>query len=119
MTTPWPALEKGSGVLKSAASAWRDFAVVTTPSPWALVKAEPPEPRAAILATDLKRETLESLRERVRGASMIVGVGSGLSMDTAPASCRCSSTSSSAFSAGTFCCCLTAPFSKSFPRSAS
>jgi putative spermidine/putrescine transport system permease protein len=80
MTTPWPALEKGSGVLKSAASAWRDFAVVTTPSPWALVKAEPPEPRAAILATDLKRETLESLRERVRGASMIVGVGSGLSM---------------------------------------
>jgi glycerol-1-phosphate dehydrogenase [NAD(P)+] len=83
MTTPWPALEKGSGILKSAASAWHDFAVVTTLSPWALVKAELPEPHAVILATDLKRETLEFLRERVRGASMIVGVGSGLSMDTA------------------------------------
>jgi len=83
MTTPWPALEKGNGVLRSAASGWRDFAVVTTPTPWALVKAELPEPRGVILATDLKRGTLESLRQRVRGASMIVGVGSGLSMDTA------------------------------------
>src|SRR4029079_3441461 len=83
MTTPWPALEKGSGILKSAASAWHDFAVVTTLSPLALVKAELPEPHAVILAPNLKRETLESLRERVRGASMIVGVGSGLSMDTA------------------------------------
>jgi glycerol-1-phosphate dehydrogenase [NAD(P)+] len=83
MTTSWPGLEKGSGILELAASAWRDFAVVTTPSPWALVKADLPEPRTVILATDLKRATLESLRERVRGASMIVGVGSGLSMDTA------------------------------------
>jgi glycerol dehydrogenase-like iron-containing ADH family enzyme len=83
MTTSWPALEKGSGILRSAAAAWRDFAVVTTPSPWALAKAGLPKPRTVILATDLKRETLESLREHVRGASMIVGVGSGLSMDTA------------------------------------
>jgi glycerol-1-phosphate dehydrogenase [NAD(P)+] len=83
MTISWPALEKGSGILKSAASTWRDFAIVTTPSPWALAKAHLPEPRTVILATDLNRETLESLRERVRGVSMIVGVGSGLSMDTA------------------------------------
>jgi glycerol dehydrogenase-like iron-containing ADH family enzyme len=83
MTTSWPGLEKGSGILKSATSAWRDFAVVTTPSPWALAKGVLPEPRTVILATDLKRKTLECLRERVRGASMIVGVGSGLSIDTA------------------------------------
>jgi glycerol-1-phosphate dehydrogenase [NAD(P)+] len=83
MSTSWPALEKGRGILKSAASDWRDFAVVTTPSPWALVKGDLPEPRKVILATDLKRATLEAQRERVRGAGMIVGIGSGLSMDTA------------------------------------
>jgi glycerol dehydrogenase-like iron-containing ADH family enzyme len=83
MTVSWPLLEKGSGALKAVASAWRNFAVVTTPSPWALTQASLPAPCAVIFATDLKRQTLEALRTRIRGANMIVGIGSGLSMDTA------------------------------------
>lgn len=83
MTASWPAIEQGSGALKSAASGWRNFAVITTPSPWSLTKESLPDPRAVIFATDLKRTTLEALREKIKDAEMVVGVGSGLSMDTA------------------------------------
>jgi glycerol-1-phosphate dehydrogenase [NAD(P)+] len=83
MTAAWPALDKGNGALKAAAAGWHNFAVVTTASPWALTKPHMPEPRMVVTATDLKRHTLEALRERVRGTDMIVGIGSGLSMDTA------------------------------------
>jgi glycerol-1-phosphate dehydrogenase [NAD(P)+] len=81
--TAWPAIEKGDGALKKASSAWRDFCVVTTHSPWALAKDSMPEPRAKIFATDLKRSTLEELRDQTGEAQMIVGLGSGIAMDTA------------------------------------
>lgn len=83
MTTTWPALDKGYGALKAAATGWHNFAVVTTASPWALAQAHMPAPRIVVTATNLNRQTLDALRERVRGADMIVGIGSGLSMDTA------------------------------------
>ncbi len=83
MSTSWPALDKGSGALKAASANWRNFAVVTTPTPWRMCQALIPVPKAVIFATDLKRATLERMRADIRGADMIVGVGSGLSMDTA------------------------------------
>lgn len=83
MTTAWPSLEKGEGALRAVAAGWRNFAVVTTASPWTLAESQMPMPRIVVTATDLNRRTLEALRERVRGADMIVGIGSGLAMDTA------------------------------------
>jgi glycerol-1-phosphate dehydrogenase [NAD(P)+] len=83
MTQSWPLLEKGPGTLKASAAGWRNFAVVTTPSPWALARSLLPSPATVVFTADLKRETLERLRTEVRGTSMIVGIGSGVSMDTA------------------------------------
>ena len=83
MTATWPSLDKGNGVLKAVAAGWHNFAVVTTASPWALTQAHMPAPRIVVTARDLNRQTLDALREGVRGVDMIVGIGSGLSMDTA------------------------------------
>jgi glycerol-1-phosphate dehydrogenase [NAD(P)+] len=79
----WPALEKGADSLQEASAHWRSFAVVSTLSPWTLAKAKLPDPYSVIFANDLNRSTLNQLHERVRGAELIVGIGSGLSMDTA------------------------------------
>lgn len=81
--TVWPALQKGDGALKQAAAGWRDYCVVTTASPWTLAKRDMPEPKSVIFAADLKRATLDMLREKTRGAEMVVGLGSGIAMDTA------------------------------------
>jgi glycerol-1-phosphate dehydrogenase [NAD(P)+] len=83
ITSTWPAINKGPGALKAAAADWRDFAVITTASPWALAAPHMPTPGAVIFVTDLNRPTLEALRGKVRGVSMVVGIGSGASMDTA------------------------------------
>lgn len=83
MTTTWPHLDKGQDALKAASADWRNFAVITTASPWALTCDLMPKPRTVVTATDLNRTTLEAMRDKVRGADMIVGIGSGLSMDTA------------------------------------
>lgn len=82
-SSTWPAIDKGPGALKAAAADWCDFAVVTTASPWALAAPHMPEPQTVIHVTDLNRPTLEALRGKVRGARMVVGIGSGASMDTA------------------------------------
>jgi glycerol-1-phosphate dehydrogenase [NAD(P)+] len=81
--TAWPAIQKGDGALRKAAAGWQDYCVVTTHSPWALAKGDMPKPMSVVYATDLKRATLETLREHAGGAQMIVGLGSGLAMDTA------------------------------------
>src|SRR4051812_13133783 len=83
MNLTWPPIEKGPGALKIAAADWRDFAVITTASPWALAAPHLPKPRTVILVTDLKRRTLDGLREQLGGVRMVVGVGSGASVDTA------------------------------------
>lgn len=83
MTASWPSLDKGAGALKAVSASWHNFAVVTTASPWALTHTQMPTPAIVITATDLKRQTLDAFRGRVRGVDMIVGIGSGLSMDTA------------------------------------
>ena len=83
MNLAWPTLNKGAGALKRAAAGWRDFAVVSTASPWALAMSRVPTPQAVIFTANLERPTLEDLRNKLRGVHMVVGIGSGVSMDTA------------------------------------
>ena len=83
MTNPWPSLIVGRGVLRITADGWRDFAVVTTPSPWSMAGPLMPRPKAVVIARDLQRSSLSKMCEQVRGAEMIVGIGSGISMDAA------------------------------------
>ena len=60
ITSTWPAINKGPGALKPAAADWRDFAVITTASPWALAAPHMPTPGAVTFVTDLNRPTLEA-----------------------------------------------------------
>jgi glycerol-1-phosphate dehydrogenase [NAD(P)+] len=83
MAPIWPELEKGNGALRAASADWRDFCVVTTPSPWRLASASMPKPQSVIFAETLDRKTLEGLTDKAGDAELIVGVGSGLAMDTA------------------------------------
>jgi glycerol-1-phosphate dehydrogenase [NAD(P)+] len=82
-TPIWPDLEKGDGALKAASADWRDFCVVTTPSPWRFAQPHLPEPRSVIFAENLNRKTLETLATQMGDSHLVVGVGSGLAMDAA------------------------------------
>ena len=82
-TSIWPALEKGVGALKAASADWQNFCVVTTQSPWRFAQTHLPEPRSVIFAENLNRKTLETLTTQTGDSHLIVGVGSGLAMDTA------------------------------------
>jgi len=82
-TATWPDLEKGHGALKAASAGWLDFCVVTTPSPWRLAQSRVPRPRSVVFAENLGRHTLETLTAKAGDADLIVGVGSGLAMDSA------------------------------------
>lgn len=82
-TPIWPTLEKGDGALKAASADWRNFCVVTTPSPWRLAQSHVPIPQSVVFAENLGRQTLEALTAKVGDAGLIVGLGSGLAMDTA------------------------------------
>src|SRR5256885_6604175 len=79
----WPALEKGDGALRAASAGWRDFCVVTTPSPWRLAESHVPKPRFVVFAENLGRQTLAAMTAKMGDAGLIVGLGSGLAMDTA------------------------------------
>src|SRR5437588_9503189 len=83
MDAPWPALEHGTGALPRAAVHWRNYSVITTPSPWRLAEPSLAGARSVAFATDLNRGTLEALRQTIAGSELIVGLGSGIAMDTA------------------------------------
>lgn len=82
-TLAWPELEKGSGILKDASNGWRNYCVVTTPSPWRTAQASVPIPNAVLFAKDLKRATLDDMGRAINRAEFVVGIGSGIAMDTA------------------------------------
>jgi glycerol-1-phosphate dehydrogenase [NAD(P)+] len=83
MSITWPQLETGSAILKSASVGWTNFAVVTTRSPWKRARSHVPEPTRLQLVGDLDRKSLGRLAEECRGLDLIVGIGSGLAMDSA------------------------------------
>lgn len=83
MATAWPALEKGKSVLRDASATWREFCVVTTPSPWKVAERNLPNATSVVFVDSLNRDSLKDLSERIGGVSLIVGVGGGLAMDAA------------------------------------
>jgi hypothetical protein len=82
-TPIWPDLEKGVGALRAASADWQNFCVVTTQSPWRFAQTHLPQPRSVIFAENLNRKTLETLTTQIGECHLIVGLGSGLAMDTA------------------------------------
>src|SRR5262245_58549196 len=83
MSTVWPKLKKGAGILKSASAGWANFGIVTTRSPWSLARASVPQPTQLLLIDSLERKNLGHLAAQVRGLDLIVGLGSGIAMDAA------------------------------------
>jgi len=81
--TIWSGIEKGENALKVASTNWRNFCVVTTPSPWKLAQSRMPEAASVVIAQDLHRKTLRSLVNSTPDVDFIIGLGSGLAMDTA------------------------------------
>lgn len=84
MATTWPTLEKDPDALRSASCGWGDFAVVTTRSPWAI--AEPMlavPPARTIFVPGLDRAQLDRCSTQAQGRDLIVGIGSGIAMETA------------------------------------
>ena len=77
----WPIIQKGYNALEQASADWHDYIVVTTKSPWELARHCMPDPNLVIFVTNLDRSKLDSLKKEATGASLIVGLGSGLSMD--------------------------------------
>lgn len=79
----WPELSKGAGALERASAAWDNFCVVTTSSPWRLARSRMPDAEDVIFADSLQRDRLKEMAEQTDEFGLIVGLGSGLAMDTA------------------------------------
>jgi len=79
----WPKLSKGVGALESASAEWDNFCVVTTLSPWRLARSRMPDAQNVIFADSLQRDRLKGMVEQTDEFRLIVGLGSGLAMDTA------------------------------------
>ena len=80
----FPGLSKGHGALASESCSWRNFAVVSTKSPWKL--AQPllaRQPMRVVLVESLERDRLDGLASDLGGILRIVGIGSGTAMDAA------------------------------------
>jgi glycerol-1-phosphate dehydrogenase [NAD(P)+] len=83
MSVAWPKLEKGEQALASGSAGWKNFGIITTPSPWGLARSKMPEPTQLFFVSSLERQELNRLSEKVQGLDLLVGLGSGLPMDAA------------------------------------
>lgn len=84
MSTDWPGLVRGGGVLARASRGWAEYCVVTTASPWRVAqKMVSTVPRRVLTVESLERAHLESLAGATAGVPRVVGLGSGLALDGA------------------------------------
>jgi len=83
MSIVLPKLEKGEEALKRGSAGWKNFAVVTTHSPWSLAQSRMPQPAQVVFIDSLERKDLNKLTEQLRGLDLLVGLGSGRAMDAA------------------------------------
>ena len=83
MSNASPKLEKGAQALKCGSAGWKNFALVTTHSPWSLARSRMPEPAQVVFIDSLERKDLTKHAEQLRGLDLLVGLGSGRAMDAA------------------------------------
>jgi glycerol-1-phosphate dehydrogenase [NAD(P)+] len=77
-------MSTGAGALRQASQGWGRFAVVTTPSPWALAEPMLAAPPAQVTMVEgLERDGLEPLAARLAGLERVIGLGGGLAVDAA------------------------------------
>jgi glycerol dehydrogenase-like iron-containing ADH family enzyme len=77
-------MTKGAGVLARESTAWSEFAVLTTASPWAVARPMLARPASRLLLVEsLERDHLDALARSAAGVSLVVGLGGGMALDGA------------------------------------